>query len=390
MNKNILSEAESIYQINQKDLGPIIVDKLGIKLSEFSPLREELSKYQAGSANLSEEGSEIVQDLELIESLKIIASPDFKLDLLTGGGLVPLIGMRIMASKDVSERKLVVLMPGFNDSYLINLFSNVEELTGWLTDILASNIEEPGQNFIPPPINPLALLYVFQVIDAFRRVSYENMLNHVVTLDPYIEVEKFNNSLVNSMKSLDIRWLVPSLLVLIPEFGTLIKDYSEEDLEYLVAHNLLIPTKEKESGKDIFLFGEAGTILGSEFLRSWTQSAGFLLEVLSSRGVEVLGKGYLATTALANHFFDFKQDNKGLYEIFHRPLTKDGFYETFRGMIIRALNSERKADSPVVVSTTKQTVPEVTATKAVNFCPECGKPVFPNAVFCTSCGKKLY
>jgi len=72
-----------------------------------------------------------------------------------------------------------------------------------------------------------------------------------------------------------------------------------------VKRGFLVGAKRAGGTDTVLLFGEAGTHMGSEFLRSWVSSCGFSLDVVGPDGPRTLQRGYIASTALANHWFRF-------------------------------------------------------------------------------------
>lgn len=393
MSNNIHSgEPQAIFQLNTLDLGPIFIDKLKLNPSSFCPFAEELSTYSPGSNEGSEGVLEVIRDEECLVALQIIANPDYCLEMIIGGGLVPLNGLRVYASKKAGDGAVVSVSPGLENSPIIQLFNSPVDFVQWLIEVLATNTEETVQNYLTPPLTLGGLLYVFQVIDAFRRVSYQNLLNFKTTTEPYISADEFQTSMIASMKSLDIRWLLPSFIALVPGFNEINWDLKDEDLNYLGAHDFLIPAKEQGTGKDIFLFGEAGTNMGSEFFRSWVSSAGYRITVVNSKGEQVLEQGYMSFTALANHFFKIENADDGVCKVNHQPLTTEGFFKHFKELFLRTLSYERNPDGllPIGTASVKPPTSEAPVTSPkTNFCIHCGTKLVENSRFCTGCGKPI-
>lgn len=391
-NNNNSGEPEAIYQINVLDIGPVILDTLRLSPSVFCPFEEELRSYSKGSTAVSDGALEAVKDEDFINALKTIANPDYRLEIIIGGGMVPLNGIRLYASKKTGLNSVVSVSPGFEDSHIIQLFNSPSDFAEWLTEVVAGKVEETAQNFMSPPLTLGSLLYVFQVIDAFRRVSYQNLLSFTTTPDPYILADEFQSTMITSMKSMDLRWLLPTFITLLPGFSDLNWDLQDEDLNYLGSHNLLIPAKEQGTGKGIFLFGEAGTVLGSEFFRSWISSAGYRVTVINSGGEQVLEQGYLAFTALANHFFKIEKSQNGAYLINHHPLTTEGFFNRINELLSQTLNQNRNSDSalPISAASVKAPTTEIPVTsQKTMFCTNCGAKLPEDSKFCTGCGKPI-
>ncbi|MBT9130902.1 MAG: hypothetical protein DDT41_01198 [candidate division WS2 bacterium] len=391
-NNNYSGEPEAIYQINVSDIGPIFIDYLKLTPSVFCPFEEELRTYSKGSSIISDGALGVVKDDDFINALKIIAKPDYRLEIIIGGGMVPLNGIRVYASKKEGMDSVVSVSPGFENSHLLQFFKSPANFAQWFTEVVAGNVEDTVQNFMPPPLTLGGLLYVLQVIDAFRRVSYQNLLDFKTTNEPYILTDEFQSSMIASMKSLDLRWLLPSFIALMPGLNEINWELKDEELNYLGSHDFLIPAKEQGSNRDIFLFGEAGTVMGSEFFRSWISSAGYRVTVANSKGEQMLEQGYMSFTALANHFFRIEKGNDGVWYLNHQPLTTEGFLKRLNELLLQTLKYERISDGalPISVAPVKPPVSEIPTTSQISkFCTNCGAKLLSDSSFCTSCGKKI-
>ncbi len=390
-NNNYSEEPEAIYQINVSDIGPIFLDYLKLTPSAFCPFEEELRTYNKGSSIMSDGALGVVKDDDFINAIKIIANPDYRLEIIIGGGMVPLNGIRVYTSKKEGMNSVVSVSPGFENSHLLQFFNSPANFARWFTEVVAGKVEDTVQNFMPPPLTLGGLLYVLQAIDAFRRVSYQNLLEFKTTNEPYILTDEFQSSMITSMKSLDIRWLLPSFIALVPGLNEINWELKDEELNYLGSHDFLIPAKEQGSGKDIFLFGEAGTVMGSEYFRSWISSAGYRITVVSSKGEQVLEQGYMSFTALANHLFKIEKGNDGVWYLNHQPLTTEGFLKRFDELLSDTLKYERNSDGVLPISADSEKPPSImtTATSQISkFCTNCGAKLLDNSKFCTSCGKQ--
>ncbi len=122
------------------------------------------------------------------------------------------------------------------------------------------------------------------------------------------------------------------------------------------------------------------------------------MDVVGPNGPRTLQRGYIASTALANHWFRF-DTNDSVLQVNHQPLSLEQYVQKMGDLLLSAMVVERKADAAGAFMKPAQTAPPRTESqkKAVSadappaktpkFCPGCGAPVKPGAKFCASCGR---
>jgi hypothetical protein len=386
------------FAVRPSDLGAILVDQLHLQVTSFSPFAEILADYAPGSGSMGDTGRQLANDAGFARVAGVLARPDLRLELLVGGGMAPLGSLRAYASK-ATGNMLVVIAPG-DSEWDIRLFDAPRSCAEWVARQTGTNTQEGEPNHLAPPCTLSTLVAAFHTIDAFRRTAYQDMLAYKRTVDPMITPEEFRSSAEAAIHSQDIRWLLPSLLVLNPGLVESIGMMGSDGLEQAVKRGFLVGAKRAGGTDTVLLFGEAGTHMGSEFLRSWVSSCGYSMDVVGPDGPRTLQRGYIASTALANHWFRFETKDDTL-QVNHQPLSLEQYAQKMGDVLLSGTVVERQAGAAGAFVKPKQAVPSrsvspektisanAAPTKTPKFCPGCGAPVKPGAKFCASCGRPL-
>jgi len=386
------------FTVRPSDLGAILIDQLHLQVTSFSPFAEVLADYVSGSSTMSDTARQLAKDTVFATVAGVLARPDLRLELLVGGGMAPLGSLRAYASK-AAGNMLVGVAPG-DGEWDIRLFDTPRSCADWFVRQTGTNTQGGEPNHLAPPCTLSTLVAAFHTIDMFRRAAYQDMLAYKRTVDPMITLEEFRSSAQAAIHSQDIRWLLPSLLVLNPTLGASIGTMGNDGLEQAVKRGFLIGAKRAGGADTVLLFGEAGTHMGSEFLRSWVSSCGFSLDVVGPDGPRTLQRGYIASTALANHWFRFDTKD-GVLQVNHQPLSLEQYAQKMGDVLLSGTVVERQAGTAGAfvkqrqtilsgaVSQEKTTSADAAPAKTPKFCPGCGTPVKPGARFCASCGRPL-
>jgi hypothetical protein len=388
--------ASTNFAVSPSDLRVVLIDQLHMQATSFSPFAQMLADYIPGSGALTDTAQQLASDTAFVAVAGVLARPDLRLELLVGGGMAPLGSLRVYASKAAGDM-LVGLAPG-DGGWDCRLFETPRSCAEWFARQTGTNTLEGEPNLLPPPCTLSTLVAAFHTIDAFRRTAYKDMLEFKRTVDPIITPEEFRSSALTAIRSQDIRWLLPSLLVLSPSVVESIGTMGNDGLEQAVQRGFLIGTKRAGGTDTVLLFGEAGSRMGAEFLRSWVSSCGYSMDVVGPTGPRTLQRGYVASTALANHWFRFETKDSVL-QVNHQPLSLEQYVQKLGDLLLSATVVERKADAAGVFVKPAQVAPSTpepqktaasvgaAPAKTPKFCPGCGAPVKPGAKFCASCGR---
>lgn len=387
-------------------MGPIFVDRLRLPCSASSALATEVQRYVPGSRAASPGAQQVLSHAKFGEVARIAAQPDFRMFHRTGGGALPVSVFGAYRKRTVSTEALVVVSPSFESSYLFQLFPDRGAYLDWWVDTIASKVVESSPNYLPPPVSLESLLYALHAVDSYRRVSYRSMLEYAPASNPFVAPREYAETMSRSLASSDLRWLLPAFVFLTPGLNQVNFDLNPENLGLLAALDFLIPTRHEQTGEPIYLFGEAGKNMGVEFYRSWMLSVGFDTAVVGPEGEQVMRRGFLAPTALANHLV-MLEGSGGPCMVNHQALTAVELRSRLEPMLSAGLAVEparvaaQAAPAAQVVDPVRagglpvgaRTCPSCGAMVAAagRFCPECGKEV-PAAVVpgvCARCGAKL-
>jgi hypothetical protein len=352
---------------------------------------------------------ELLADQDFLRACRIAAQPDLYVTARTAGAS-GLSETRLHRKK--AEGEWAVLTEAVEDGgILITAFPDYGAyLDAWEKDFAGPAVA-PAANYIPPTVSLEEFLFVLHTVDSFRRVSYQNMLDHVFTSKAHITIPEFTGSMANSLKSMDIRWLLPSFMAVTPGVERYHTDLNAKHLEVLLTHDFFERGK-LASGEDVLVFGEAGQIMGAEFFRSWLLSYGFEINALRPAGFQTLERFFIAPTVLTNHFVRLQDAQNGKATVNHQAYTADQLLTKFGELFGKAFSMDVSADSsalkpvqdtpPAAQAAANSSAPKgdeksadaglekaAAAPPSPKFCRNCGSKLSAGAAFCTNCGAKL-
>ncbi len=332
--KNI--EEEQFFKISRDDLGPLLIDRMGLAPNLLSPFTEALDKYTAGSGHLSAEGEKLSED-ELFKKLApVLAAPDLLIRNRLGGSMIPFDEIRACAGKSLGQAIAVVAV-GDEGLYVLRVFNDFKKYVSWWVKNFAGKNEEVVANYIPPKISLGSFLLLLHAVDWFKRESYQNTLDYAAGEEIYVNPVQFSQSLGVSVKSKDLRWLLPSFIMLVPNIDRYNFGINPEEISVLISMHFFNQVKKPGTNENAFLFGEAGHAMGVEFMRTWLMSAGFELSYSSPTGVAFLDHFFVAPTALANHFVSFEMTDNSHCLVNHQAYTLQYLAHRLETIISKAM-----------------------------------------------------
>jgi hypothetical protein len=257
-------------------------------------------------------------------------------------------------------------------------------------------------------------MFALHTIDSFRRVSYQNMLAHVFTDRAYVKVQEFLHSMTDSLKSLDIRWLLPAFLAVTPGVEQYQTEIDPQNIAVLLKQDFFAEGK-LASGESVLVFGEAGQIMGVEFFRSWFTSCGIEISVAEAEGFKAAERLFIAPTVLGNHFVRLEDAGNGRALVNHQLYTTEQLAFKLDELFARAFTLEvtpvnagkdavpvagaKPAAAPASASAKESVPPPPPASVRPSvssppipdkkFCSNCGSKLSAKAAFCRDCGKKV-
>ncbi len=389
----------TLLQLSGDDLGPFFIDRFGSQPTAASPLAELLAGYGPGTGTLSPGGAEAA-DLEVAKDLaRIVADPKLVLITQTGAGPQPIVRSVTVHNPACHEQAFVSATASFEGAVLFEWHESPWLfLARWLSRV-AGGADEDVPNLIPPPTTPIEMLLMLHAVDLFRRAELESQLD-AVNHGPAgaVTSEVFAATWTSSIESRDPRWLLPAYLLMMPDAGLEGASLdSPEQLEALERRGFLIPSS-GDNGDDLLVFGEAGRLLGTEFMRLWSGAAGYQAMLARKDSLDPVAAGFLATTALTHHLFRLEEDESQGPFVNHQPLTRSALETTVAQLMARLLElaAQPEPEAPPVPAPPEPAAPAADEKPApipqkagAGFCVKCGRPLVPEAVFCGHCGWRI-
>lgn len=210
-----------------------------------------------------------------------------------------------------------------------------------------------------------AFVDTFHAVDRYRRGYAEAMLTGSALGDLSMRARDLVATLDAAAASGDHRWLLPAFLHLAPGVRAANVATGATQLGRLLSAGVI---RDPEGAADdpTVRYGAVGHALGLEFARGWWGSAGVEHSLLLADGVHVMHRGFVAATALANHWFALRDDAAGAAVLDHRPLAYDAALERLLALLTEA--------------------DVVTGMASWAACPRCGRSVTLGAARCGVCG----
>lgn len=316
------SKEALIFQINQGDLRKLLTDVLGIVPNSGSAFFTAEPVETQSDSNLEYDYNELLENEDFLRAIRIASQPDLYVVNRIGGGSMGISEVRIHRKK--SEGAYVVATAKAADGTCdIQLYENYKAYLSWWMRNFAGKNEEPVENYLPMEVTMEQFLFLLHAIDSFRMVSYRNLLNHIYTKKTYVKYTEFTQTMVDSIKSKDIRWLLPSFMAVLPGFEKYKLNITAENAAFMVEEGLMENARLAKSKELVLAFGEGGLSMGVEFFRFWMMSSGFEINVSTSDGFVAVERLFNATTAIGNHFVQLKTLENGKVMVNHQTYTKE-------------------------------------------------------------------
>ncbi|HEY5556500.1 hypothetical protein [Acetobacterium sp.] len=311
------------YKINRNEIQKLLRDVLGIGINSGSAF---LGAAQAGiesKNDLRDVYQDELKNQEFILALRIVAEPDLYVVNRFGGGVIGLDEVRLHRKKSEGEYVVATTVQEEDGTCIMQIYENYRAYLAWWIENFAGNNEETIANYIPPKISLEEFLFVLHAIDSFRMISYQNMLDHVYTERAHIKYDDFAKTMAESIKSRDIRWLLPAFMAVMPGFEAYDLDMAPENAAYLIKQGIMENAKLVQNDELVLVFGEGGQSMGVEFFRFWVMSSGFEINVKTSDDFEMVERLFNAPTAISNHFVRMEIMDQGKGRVNHQAFTRE-------------------------------------------------------------------
>lgn len=370
------------FLIRQTDVETLFVNKLGLNIGIGSILYGQFGNKGADTDIQNVYGN-LLGDGDFLQAARIIAQPDLYV-LMRSAGTAGLLETRLHWKK--SEGDYVVLTEwGNDDSLILSVFEDYRQYLGMLLQNYIESGAEPSTNFFPPEASLEEYLFVLHAVDAFRRVSYQNTLDHIFVERTFISFSTFLQSMAGSIQSLDIRWLLSAFLAVVPGVEQYHIEIDPKALALLLEYDFFEQGK-LASGEEVLFFGDSGQVAGVEFLRSWFSSWGFEIGIARSNKIEVIERIFIAPTVLAIHFASLKETANGKALVDHKAYSFDETEIEFAKIFKKAFEMDYTSIPEKVASVPEQKAAMTASEPKQKFCINCGTALIAGAAFCKNCG----
>jgi hypothetical protein len=333
-----------LFQVNRADLAALFIDQLGLSFQPLSPLADLIQppgRSLAGPALLKS----MAGQAEVRLAASILADPQRRLLLRTGGSVMPGTQMAACANPSIDPQAVVVISSAQADGYQVETFPSAAEFAVWTASLLdsvplfaaleleAQALEGAGiseyLHLIPDSLPLEAFIYLLHGIDSYRRATYCSMLDYIVNAELSLTAAEFDGSLIQSLNSRDLRWLLPTFMSLTPGLTSFKVAPEVEHLQMLLDKGLLSAGQVEGSHTLLYTWPETGRRLGAEFYRTWSGAAGLELTFSGGQTVEQV---FVTPTALTNHYFTLAQPEGASAIVQHTPLNKAGLADKIAGL----------------------------------------------------------
>jgi hypothetical protein len=341
----------------------------GIKIQENGLLTVDVA---LPAAELPSELKEILQNSDFQRAVSVIAIPDLKIECRKGGSVLAVEHYACYAALTPEGAQWVGLHV-HGENTLLAFYESTGEFLDWWVSYMVSPTDLEVGNAINGEYSLEALVCVLHAVDCCRRHHMVSMLNYAKETASAVTAGNYIAALKEALTSGDIRWLLPSLFAMTPGLGGITLDIKAEHLAQAIESGLFYRFIDKDE-TEYFRFNKPSMDMGLEFF-SWIYASGWEFSSLSPAGERKLSRGFLASTAAANHLFSIDEAEPGRYYATHEALTADGMRNKMGNCMENILSELRK----ISMLSNK-------ADKAA-FCISCGYPVAVGDKFCPSCGK---
>ncbi len=328
-NGSTLNKGIPVFRLDGGEMHHIAKHILGLGFGDLSPFKGQ----PEGGERISTEAQALLDDPDFQTMMRILAAPDFRLAFRAGGPAGTLRAFSVFGRRGYHP-SLAVLESG-GEAVNCLLFGDEEEFGVYI----ASNYAVPSVfqpvNLIKTEVPAEFIIFVFNLADCYRRAYLNNLLQYSSELIEGMYEDEFVAVLERELKSLDTRWLVPSLFQLVPSLRERHWEFSKNEVDIAVSMDFISRARSPEDKRPVFLLGNSGKYWGLEFSLYWRKSLG--VEVWANTGSDnkvVRGRSYyMAFTDEANHFIEMTPQDSRL-EVVHKALTAEQTAQEIAGIIV--------------------------------------------------------
>lgn len=382
-------KAPITFEIPKQDILRLLVGEMKLEIQRGS--------YFYGIQASSDPGVKAQYEDMLVhpafqKAAAMASAPEAFVVMRVGGGSMALEEIRL--HKKLNDRSAIAAVAETDKDFVIQWYESDQDFLRAWCEAYGANPDETAANYIPPKVTLEEFLFILHSVDAFRRVSFENMLNYSPAETPAMTFADFATTMTASLRSGDIRWLLPAFMVLVPGIHEYELKMASEQAAVLMDKGFMLHAELEKPEDDVLVFGEAGRVMGVEFYRTWLQGFGFELNVSDGTSFKAVNRLFVAPTALANHFVQLEATTGNHALVNHQAYTKDQLIFKLEEIFSKAFSdpapvlSETREVGAGQTTETPKTL-EKNQTKPIEkFCGNCGTPFNDTALFCANCGTK--
>ncbi|SHK16469.1 hypothetical protein SAMN02745975_03787 [Geosporobacter subterraneus DSM 17957] len=312
------------FEIKKTDILRLLIGELKHTIQEGSFFKGLNTPIEAGTLSQYEG---MIESPKFKRAAALIAAPEAYAVLRSGGGSMPLEELWVhLGSTENRFATAAAVVTESQENFIIQYYERYQDFILSWCEAFATAPEETAPNYIPPKVELEAFLFILHSIDAFRRATFKNMLDYAMTEVPSITFSEFASTMGDSIKSGDIRWLLPAFMVVTPGMHEVNIDLKPTYASVLTDKSFLFHAQTDKPENDVLVFGEAGKVMGVEFYRTWLQCFGFDLKVRlggKNNSFKTVERIFAAPTALANHLVRLEMTEKGHVLVNHQAYMKD-------------------------------------------------------------------
>lgn len=349
-----------VFHIDGGDLLYLAKNIYKFPLNGLSPF----NGMPQGVMELSGKTMELLTDEDLKIIVKILSEPDLKLSQRRGGSSIPYEASSLYI-KEVKDKAYLVYLQEDEGAVLATLFYDAASYAEYFAARNASPVTDKPLNLMQSALDIENLLFIFNLLDCYRRAYLNYMLQDSTESVEAVYEDEFLYEFEKSLKSNDIRWLLPSFLKLVPGIEKVNMKFSAEQLDFAEAMDFINRSINKEENRPIYYLGSNAKYMGLEFSLLWKFGAGFEISAWNekTKSIESKGRYYFAPTEEANHLIKIISiGDKAKYT--HTSLSLKEVKEKIKNILEEHLAN-------------------------ISFCHNCGAKIEKDSSFCGNCGTKL-
>ena len=332
--ESVSAATAAVMQLSRADIQALL--SRGPACNKLSPFANERANPTAPPQN----AVQISRHPLFGKMIGILTQPELQITHRVADPKKGLTTFSAYANSQIDPGLMVIVYPGANDSAYVRVCATPDEYLVWCLSIVAAKRDERIANAIEQPMPFEALIYFLHTIDSVRRAYLKASLNYELAQDQFVSVSEFSSTMVQSLASTNLYWLLSSLIHTLPHLAE--GDINPTNEHYETVAGMRVISAANVEGEPVFLFGELAQSLALEFMEGCASMMGTTSSILSSSNeVSVLSQYFVAPTSKTNHLFEITPG----WMSQHYSASFPDLLECFRGIISAGLSAANVAAS---------------------------------------------